>query len=338
MRTWDITALGELLIDFAPGDKPWTFEAKPGGAPANLLAAAQQFGSRTNFIGQVGRDAFGDFLIRTLEDHGINCTSVTQTDEAFTTLAFVVLAKDGDRDFSFSRKPGADTLLTLDAQAKALIKDSSIFHFGTLSLTTELAKAATHESVTWAKEQDVFISFDPNYRAPLWPDEASAREAMRWGAAHANLIKLGKDELLFMYKSRDEAYAIRRLFAEPSLHVALVTDGDRGSEYYIRQGMSKSNLQSGFIPAYVLGKAVDTTGAGDIFTGVALALFLQDFQETAEAESSLLVPRLVKHLTPTLLERYLPLASAAAALSTRKHGGISSIPDVSEVEVFLGEQ
>ncbi len=327
MKPWDIVALGELLIDFTPTRQQLTFEAQPGGAPANLLAAAQRFGRRTAFIGSVGRDAFGDLLIRTLAEQGIDHLCVQQTAEAFTTLAFVVLAKDGDRDFAFSRKPGADTLLHLTEEARTRIAEAAIFHFGTLSLTADPSRTATQEAVTFAAENGLVISFDPNYRAPLWPDQEAAAEAMRWGAAHTNIIKLGRDELLFMYGATEEAEAVARLFEEPQLRLALVTDGARGCRFYLRQ----EALVEGFVPAFRLDQTIDTTGAGDIFTGITLALLLEQGLEKMDLDTFFAA------LPVNTLTDILRTASAGAALSTTQHGGIGSVPTRERVAKFLVE-
>ena len=183
----DVVALGELLIDFAPISTDAAgypaLQAQPGGAPGNFLAALQKYGCRTALLGKVGADSFGRLLVRTAAEKGIETRGVVADPAVFTTLAFVTLDATGNREFSFARKPGADTCLTPEEVDKALIDEARVFHFGTLSLTGEPARAATQQAVAYAKEKGKLISFDPNLRKPLWESEADAKEQIEWGAA-----------------------------------------------------------------------------------------------------------------------------------------------------------
>ena len=180
----DVVALGELLIDFAcqstdAAGYP-TLAANPGGAPANYLAALQQYGCTTAMIGKVGEDAFGHLLIGTLKQCGIDTRGMLCDGSVFTTLAFVTLDADGNRSFSFARKPGADTCLQEDELLPLLpmIDDCRVFHFGTLSLTNEPARNATKSAVAYAKRQGKLISLDPNLRKSLWTSDEAVREQM----------------------------------------------------------------------------------------------------------------------------------------------------------------
>lgn len=168
----DIVALGELLIDFTEAGHSQggrkLFEQNPGGAPANLLTVASHFGYRTSFIGKVGNDMHGKFLKRTLQTEGINTDAIVEDPDYFTTLAFVEIGENGERNFSFARKPGADTQLKKEELDQTLISGCRIFHFGSLSLTDEPAESATIEAVKMAKAAGVLISYDPNYRPSLW--------------------------------------------------------------------------------------------------------------------------------------------------------------------------
>ena len=182
MKTYDVVALGELLIDFAPqgvneANYP-VLSANPGGAPGNFLAALTKYGCKTAMIGKVGDDAFGHLLVKTLEAAGIETKGILLDVDVFTTLAFVSLDKSGNRDFSFARKPGADTCLTPDEIDENLIANAKVFHFGTLSLTNEPAASATRKAIELAKAHGLLISLDPNLRKPLWKNEADAKAAM----------------------------------------------------------------------------------------------------------------------------------------------------------------
>ena len=199
---YDVIALGELLIDFAPksGNEAGypVLSANPGGAPGNFLAALTQYGCSTAMIGKVGDDAFGRLLIRTLADAGIGTQGVIADPSVFTTLAFVSLDENGNRDFSFARKPGADTCLKPDEIRESLIADARVFHFGTLSLTDEPAASATKRAVELAKRHGLLISLDPNLRKPLWKKEEDARAAIEWSLRRADIVKISDEEIAFL--------------------------------------------------------------------------------------------------------------------------------------------
>lgn len=178
----DVVALGELLIDFAtvstdPEGYP-TMAAHPGGAPANFLAALTKFGAKTALLGKVGSDTFGKLLIGTLQKVGIETKGLVVTDDVFTTLAFVTFDETGDREFAFSRKPGADTCITFEELDLSLIDQAKVFHFGTLSLTDEPARSATYKAVAYAKQAGKLITYDPNLRKPLWKDLEEAKKQL----------------------------------------------------------------------------------------------------------------------------------------------------------------
>lgn len=326
-QLYDVVALGELLVDFAPGRAQgfgaWpNLQPMPGGAPGNFIAACATYGLRTSFIGAVGDDRFGTLLIETLADTGVATDGILRTGDAFTTLAFVILDSTGDRDFSFSRKPGADTLLTLTPDHKDMIRNSRCFHFGTISMTDDPAKTATQEAVELALDADVWVNFDPNYRAPLWKSMVQAREAMRWGASRCNSIKIGKDELALLYETDDFEAALEKLMAEPNLKLALITDGAQGSEYV-------TQTVRGHVDAFRMTDTCDTTGAGDIFGGALMACLLGRYDD---------LHAIVSLLSVKELEPMVTFATAAAALSTTAPGGISSIPSLERVERFLLER
>ena len=176
----DVVALGELLIDFAcvstDAEGYPTMAAHPGGAPANFLAALAKFGAKTALLGKIGTDAFGKLLTGTLDAAGIETRGIIATDDVFTTLAFVTFDETGNREFSFSRKPGADTCLTFEELDLSLIDEAKVFHFGTLSLTDEPARTTTQKAVAYAKAAGKLITYDPNLRKPLWKSLDAAKE------------------------------------------------------------------------------------------------------------------------------------------------------------------
>lgn len=314
----DVVALGELLIDFTceavdAGGYP-TMAAHPGGAPANFLAALSRFGAETALMGKVGDDAFGKMLLGTLQKAGIDTRGMVTTDEVFTTLAFVTLDETGNREFSFSRKPGADTCLTEQELDLRLIDETKVFHFGTLSLTHEPARSATYRAVEYARRQGKWITFDPNLRKPLWKDLDTAKEQMRWGLSQADVVKISDEEVAFLFGMTPEE-GTAHILREFGGKLVFVTCGARGCFFQNRR-------TSGMVPGLTGLSVVDTTGAGDIFGGSALWMLLRTGEDPAE-------------LTEAQLRRVTEFACASAGLSTTRYGGISSVPSYEQVVEVL---
>ena len=305
----DVVALGELLIDFAakskdPDGYP-TMAANPGGAPGNFLAALNVYGKKTAFLGKVGDDTFGQLLLRTLQRAGIDTRGVVIDPDYFTTLAFVTFNDAGDRSFSFARKPGADTQLCWEEVDQSLIDEARVFHFGTLSLTDEPARTATRKAVAYAKETGKLISCDPNLRVPLWRSEEEAREQMLWSLQQADLVKISDNEVSFLWACSPEEGA-EKLLREFDVKLAMVTLGAEGCLLRTKNACFRA-------PAPKV-HPVDTTGAGDIFGGSAMARFL-DLEKDPDA------------LTRDDLSYIGTYALMAASLSTERSGGIPSIPE-----------
>jgi len=310
----DVVALGELLIDFtcvgADADGYPAMQAHPGGAPANFLAALSKFGVSTAFLGKVGADTFGDLLLSTLKQAGIETRGTLQAKDVFTTLAFVTLDEKGDRAFSFARKPGADTCLTFEELDLSLIDEAKVFHFGTLSLTDEPARDATVRAVACAKEKGKLITCDPNLREPLWDDLQQAKQQMLWSLEQADVIKISEEEVQFLFCLDAEAGAAH-ILEEFDVQLVFVTCGEKGC-YYLNK------RSGGFVPALRGIETVDTTGAGDIFFGSALSQILRQ-------------PCAPEDLSDAQLREITCFACASAGLSTTRAGGISSVPDYERV-------
>lgn len=304
----DVVALGELLIDFAPvsADEAGypTLKAQPGGAPGNFLAALQAYGCATALLGKVGDDGFGVLLRRTLEERGIETSGVLVDPGVFTTMAFVTLDAEGNRSFSFARKPGADTCLREDELDFSLIDECKVFHFGTLSLTEEPARSATAAAVKYAKKQGKLISFDPNLRKPLWPSDAAAKEQIEWGLRKADIVKISDEEIEFLWGLSPEDGA-KKLLSEYGVQLVYATLGPKGC--YTANGQASVKVAS---PSGL--HVVDTTGAGDIFGGSAMSRFLRLGKAPGE-------------LSADELFAVTRFACCAASLSTQTHGGINSI-------------
>ena len=305
----DVVALGELLIDFAAKstDKKGypTMVANSGGAPGNFLAALNAYGRKTAFLGKVGNDAFGHLLLGTLEEAGIETKGIVVDGSVFTTLAFVTFDENGDRSFSFARKPGADTQLTWEEIDKSLIDDARVFHFGTLSLTDEPVRTATQKAVAYAREKGKLITCDPNLRKPLWPSEDAVREQMLWSLRQADVVKISDNEVEFLWNCTPEEGA-DKLLKEFGVSLAMVTLGP--------DGCLLKTKNASFLASCPKVHPIDTTGAGDIFGGSALSRLL-------ELEKS------IDALTEEDLAYIGSFAAAAASLSTEVSGGIPSIPE-----------
>ena len=311
---FDVVALGELLIDFAPKSVNEAgypvLSANPGGAPGNFLAALTKYGCRTAMIGKVGDDAFGRLLTQTLADAGIETRGIVSDPAVFTTLAFVSLDENGNRDFSFARKPGADTCLKPEEIDEGLLDDARVFHFGTLSLTDEPAASATRQAVALAKDRGLLVSLDPNLRKPLWKREEDARAAMEWSLRQADIVKISDEEIEWLWGLSPEEGA-QKLIREYGGSLVYATLGPKGCH-----AVTKSAAVTVPSPAGI--HVVDTTGAGDIFGGSAMSRFLKLKKAPAE-------------LTEEELREIVRFACTAASLSTQKHGGITSVPEEADV-------
>ena len=315
---YDVVALGELLIDFtcvsADADGYPTMAAHPGGAPANFLAAVTKFGGKTALLGKVGADTFGRLLTGTLEKAGIETRGIVASNDVFTTLAFVTLDAHGDREFAFSRKPGADTQLRFSELELPLIDDAKAFHFGTLSLTDEPARATTYRAVAYAKERGKLITFDPNLRKPLWKDLETAREQMLWGLSQADVVKISDEEIEFLFGLNPQEGA-RKILNDYGVKLVFATCGADGCWFENQNACGHVDSLKGI-------KVVDTTGAGDIFGGSAVWKVLQTGKRPEE-------------LNEAELREAVRFACTAAGLSTTKPGGISSVPELSAVAANL---
>ena len=319
-RLFDVIALGELLVDFTQSGLSTQgnplYEANPGGAPANVLAMLAKQGRNCAFIGKVGRDRFGDLLEETVRQAGINADGLAREDAVPTTLAVVSTGPDGDRSFSFYRSPGADLCLRPEDLDPDRIRNSRIFHFGSLSLTDEPCRSATVAAVAAAREAGVVISFDPNLREPLWADLSDAKAQIAWGLGQCDILKISDNELLFMTGEEDfdrGAAILREQY--PNIRLLNVTAGADGSYSFCGEHRV-------FVPACRLGGVIETTGAGDTFCACVLNFVLDHGLDGLSAGD---------------LEEMLAFANAAAYLVTTRKGAIRSMPERQEVEAVLGK-
>ena len=311
-KKYDVIALGELLIDFTMNGQSEQgnnmFEACPGGAPCNVLALLNKMGKKTAFIGKVGKDQFGALLRDTITEAGIDASNLMVDENVNTTLAFVHTFPDGDREFSFYRNPGADLMLTADEVNPEVVKDTKVFHFGTLSMTHEGVREATKKAVETAKANGCLVSFDPNLRPPLWSSLDLAKEQMEYGFGKCDILKISDNEIQFVSGKEDYDEGIAYLQETYNIPLILLTMGKDGSRAYYK-GMRVER------PGFSV-KAIETTGAGDTFCGSSL---------------NYLVDHDFENLTEEQLGEMLTFANAAAALVTTKKGAIKAMPVKEEV-------
>lgn len=321
-RPYDVVALGELLIDFvsytttAQGNQ--AFEACPGGAPCNLLACLSKQGKRTAFIGKVGQDQFGYLLRDRITQAGIDSSYLRFDPQIPTTLAFVHTFADGDRDFSFYRKPGADMMLQASELPTELFAQTKIFHHGTLSMTHPEVRSATETAISLAKQARTLVSFDPNLREPLWDSLDHAREEIRYGLAHCDILKISDNEVEFLTGiANDYPRAIAQLRQEFKIPLIFVTLGKQGSMCF------SGNQEPVMVPGRVVN-AIDTTGAGDTFFGAVLNYLVE--QQLLDQLTT---------LTPATQKQILNVANATAALITLRKGALSVMPSTAEIQDML---
>lgn len=317
MKKYDVTALGELLIDFTENGLSsqgnYLLEANPGGAPCNVLAMLSGLGRKTAFIGKVGNDFLGKHLQKVVEAVGIDTRNLLLDEEVHTTLAFVHTLADGDRDFSFYRNPGADMNLREEEIDGELIAQSVIFHFGSLSLTHPGVRAATRKALEIARENHCLISFDPNLREPLWRTLDEAAEQIAFGMTQCDVLKISDNELRWFTGKQDYDEGIRMLQSTYHIPLILLSMGKEGSRAYYQDLRVEAK-------PFLQKNTIETTGAGDTFCACVLNYILEHG---------------LMELTEEDLHRMLSFANAAAALITTRKGALRVMPSKEEIEKLL---
>nr|WP_330407522.1 carbohydrate kinase [Blautia argi] len=317
MKKYDVTAMGELLIDFTENGfskqgNP-LFEANPGGAPCNVLAMLSKLGYKTAFVGKVGNDIFGRQLKVAIEEVGIENGFLLVDEKIHTTLAIVHTLEDGDRDFSFYRNPGADMMLTEDEVPENLIANSRMFHFGTLSMTHEGVRAATKKAVQIARKSDCIISFDPNLRPPLWKNMDEARGQVLWGLKNCDILKISDNEIIWLTGKKNYTEGVRWICERYQIPLIFVSMGKDGSRAYYKGHMIE-------VKAFLNPNTIETTGAGDTFMGCVLGTILEKGLE---------------NLTEKDLHEMLVFANAGASIITTRKGALRVMPDKEEVLEYM---
>ena len=317
MKKTDVTALGELLIDFtengASSQGNPLFEANPGGAPCNVLAMLAKLGHETAFIGKVGKDFFGTQLKEAIEQTGIASDYLYMDEQVHTTLALVHTFPDGDRDFSFYRNPGADMMLTEEEIPEDLIQNSRIFHFGTLSMTHEGVRKATKKAIRIAEQANVLISFDPNLRPPLWNSLDDAREQVLYGLGHCQILKISDNEIQWLTGESDFTKGVEWIQERYQIPLILVSMGKEGSRAYYGDFVVER-------PPFLQKNTIETTGAGDTFCACVLHYILEHGLENLEGKN---------------LQDMLTFANSAASLITTRKGALRVMPSKEEIQANI---
>ncbi|MBQ9359418.1 MAG: carbohydrate kinase [Lachnospiraceae bacterium] len=324
MKKYDVVALGELLIDMTNNGKSEQgnslYEANPGGAPCNVLAMLNKLGHKTGFIGKVGDDIFGHELKGVLEEIGIDTKGLVIDKDVRTTLAFVKTFEDGDRDFSFYRNPGADMMLKKSELDEGILKDTRIFHFGTLSMTHEGVREATIHAVETAKEAGALISFDPNLREPLWESLDAAKEQVLKGLGYCDYLKISDNEIQWLTGEDDYTAGVKWIGERYDIPLITVSLGKEGSRAYYR----KDDEPDGFIMAevspFLQKDTIETTGAGDTFGGCILHFILE---------------KGLDGLTESDLKEMLTFANGAASIITTRRGALRVMPELNEIKALI---
>ena len=317
MKKYDVTALGELLIDFTENGKSSQgnplFEANPGGAPCNVLAMLAKLGHKTAFIGKVGNDFFGEQLRAAIKEAGIDDTGLCTDEKIHTTLAMVHTYPDGDRDFSFYRNPGADMMLNKAEIREDILKDTKIFHFGTLSMTHEGVREATKAAIHIAEEAGAVISFDPNLRPPLWESLDEAREQGLYGLGHCQILKISDNEIQWLTGEEDYTAGVNWILERYQIPLILVSMGKEGSRAYYNEMMVE-------VKPFLQDNTIETTGAGDTFCGCVLHYVCEHGINGLKEEN---------------LAEMLTFANAAASIITTRKGALRVMPEEKEIKLLI---
>ena len=310
----DVYSIGEMVIDFTPGEEEASYIRNAGGAPANLAISVARNGLSAGMLCSVGEDDFGRFLQDTLREHGVEVLKPERCSEAVTTMAFVSLNDEGERTFVFARKPGADMFLCEDDVREEDIDRSVIVHGGSCSLSKPSADAATRKALRLGHERGRLVSFDVNYRDLLWDgDEAACAAAVREVLPYVDLLKVSDEEVRLFGGSQ----AIPELMEQYDITAVVETLGSRGARCYLGDAI----LDVSGRPA----NCVDATAAGDAFWGGVLA----SLRQQGVTEKS--------QLTDEVLRQALHYGNASGGLCVQCKGAICALPSREEIVSYLDE-
>ncbi|MHB8062614.1 MAG: carbohydrate kinase family protein [Ruminiclostridium sp.] len=306
---FDVLCVGEMVIDFTPGKEEGSYIRNPGGAPGNVAVAVSRFGFKSAFCGKLGNDDFGKFLMQVLQADGVEIVCREFTDEAITTLAFVTLSDNGERSFTFARKPGADMLLKVEDINPIFIQSSTIVHAGSCSLSAGSAREATKYALQMGNKLGKLISFDINYRSLMWESVDAAVEQVKDILPYVDILKVADDEV-FLIGGEEQIPAVMKA---NGITVVVLTCGSEGSRAYFNGSVIPIHA----IPAEVVA---DTNGAGDAFWGG----FISSLLEQGVTSMDVLLELHIKNA--------LRFGTVAGWLTVQKHGAISALPTKAQVQ------
>ena len=308
----DLYSIGEMLIDFIPGAEPGSYIYKAGGAPANVAIAVAKNGLNAAMCCKVGDDGFGQILLNTLREYGVRIACESPCKEAITTLAFVTLAEDGERRFTFARKPGADMMLAEDEVLEEDIRDSVIIHAGSCSLSAQPEAAATVRALRLGRQYEKLVSFDVNYRALMWNhDEKACAEAVMNLLQYVDLLKISEEEVDML----GGVEAIEGLMREKHITLVVETLGSHGAKAFFG-GKTLT------VPGKKV-KAIDATGAGDAFWGAFLSkLRLSGVEKAGD-------------LTEKIIHGALEYGNVSGSICVQQKGAIDAIPTRAQIEACM---
>ena len=308
-----LLAIGEALVDMIPGQvnvgipEVETFQPIVGGAPANVCGAFVKLGGEAEMITQLGDDPFGNKVVAEFDKFGIGKSYVKRTNKANTALAFVALKGDGNREFSFYRRPSADMLMEAEDVKEEWFKDEYALHFCSVSIGNFPMKDAHKQAIEYAEKYGLLISFDPNLRKPLWNSMEDLYNAVHEFIPKAHVLKISDEELEFLTGKTEMEDALDQLFVG-NVKMIIYTKGADGAECYTRNAKA-------FAPCEKV-KAVDTTGAGDAFIG---SFLYQLFQDGVKADT-------LEEVTAEKMEEYLAFSNKFCGYSVQRKGAIASYP------------
>jgi fructokinase len=313
-----IVTLGEVVADVyreeMPSEVEMPFTARPGGAPANVAVAAARLGTEAAFIGRLGDDLFGEFILRALEAVGVDTSAVVhQPPPTRTTLAFVEVAEDGDREFTFYRSvPAADELLSPEDIKRETLSGASFVNFGSIPLIKDPVRSATRKFAELANEMDLPVAFDVNLREHLWENLETARKTIESMLDLSTIVKLSDDELSPVIGAKNAEEAAKTLL-DRGVSLVLISMGSEGAFYATRQF-------SGSMPTFEIERVVDATGAGDAFLGATLTHLSESPKWLSEEER---------------VREAVRRGTAAGALACTNYGAMRALPTREELERFM---
>lgn len=314
-----LLAIGEALIDMIPSNTGRimnvnSFIPKVGGASLNVCGAYTKLGGFSNIITMLGNDPFGDKIVAELKEYGIGVDYIRRTNKANTSLAFVTLDENGNRDFSFYRNPGADMLMSENDIDKTWFSDAFALHFCSVSLGDFPMRKAHNKAIKYAKENGLIVSFDPNVRLPLFDDHEYLKNVIHEYIQYADILKISDEEVEFIFGNKDIEENLDYLF-DQGVKLLVYTSGKDGAVAYTKNVVAPSKG--------IKVNAVDTTGAGDGFIG---CLLYQMAKENVDLEQ-------INILTEEQLKTYLDLSNKFCSISVTKEGAIASYPRAKEISM-----